>query len=102
MIRQQDETIDTIAGTLNTIQEQAGMMGREINEHNEYVLFLPVVCLSTSDLMYRMLVDLERNVDHTDSKLNDAMRRMRKFIRQTEGPCSFPIIFTCISQANAP
>ena len=37
MIRQQDETIDTIAGTLNTIHEQAGLMGREIVEHNEYV-----------------------------------------------------------------
>ena len=37
MIRQQDETIDTIAGTLNTIHEQAGLMGREIVEHNECV-----------------------------------------------------------------
>ena len=37
MMRQQDETIDTIAGTLNTIHEQAGLMGREIGEHNEYV-----------------------------------------------------------------
>jgi hypothetical protein len=37
MIQQQDETIDTIAGTLSTIAEQAGLMGQEINEHNEYV-----------------------------------------------------------------
>lgn len=35
MIRQQDETIDTIAGTLSTIAEQAGLMGREIVEHTE-------------------------------------------------------------------
>lgn len=34
---------------------------------------------------YRMLDDLEGGVDRTDSKLSDAMRRMRKFIRQTEG-----------------
>lgn len=34
---------------------------------------------------YRMLVDLESTVDRTDSKLGSAMRRMRKFIRQTEG-----------------
>ncbi|KAI0346668.1 hypothetical protein BDW22DRAFT_1405417 [Trametopsis cervina] len=66
MIRQQDETIDSIAGTLNTITEQAGLMGREIGEHNE------------------MLTDLERNVDRTDSKLSDAFRRMKWFIRQTE------------------
>lgn len=37
MIRQQDETIDTIAGTLNTLHEQAGLMGQEIGEHVEYV-----------------------------------------------------------------
>jgi hypothetical protein len=35
-----------------------------------------------------MLGDLEMGVDRTDSKLSEAMRRMRKFIRQTEGtPC---------------
>ena len=32
-----------------------------------------------------MLGDLESNVDRTDSKLGDAMRRMRRFVRQTEG-----------------
>lgn len=37
IIRQQDQTIDSIAGTLTTIAEQAGLMGREIEEHNEYV-----------------------------------------------------------------
>ena len=35
IIRQQDDTIDTIAGTLHTLQEQAGLMGQEIGEHNE-------------------------------------------------------------------
>ena len=36
-----------------------------------------------------MLDDLDRGVDQTDSKLSDAMRRMRKFVRETEGqfPC---------------
>ena len=43
MIRQQDETMDTIAGTLNTIHEQAGLMGREIGEHNECVCFIDVL-----------------------------------------------------------
>lgn len=32
-----------------------------------------------------MLTDLERNVDSTESKLGNAMRRMKWFIRQTEG-----------------
>jgi syntaxin 6 len=31
-----------------------------------------------------MLDDLESGVDQTDTKLSDAMRRMRKFIRQSE------------------
>lgn len=66
MIREQDRTIESIGMTLNTLHEQAGLMGQEIMEHNE------------------MLDDLERGVDRTDSKLNDAMRRMKKFIRQTE------------------
>ncbi|KAF9528353.1 t-SNARE [Crepidotus variabilis] len=66
MIREQDQTIDSIAGTLTTIAQQAGLMGQEINEHNE------------------LLTDLEGNVDASDTKLNDAMRRMRKFLRDSE------------------
>ncbi|KAI0277929.1 t-SNARE [Russula aff. rugulosa BPL654] len=66
MIQQQDQTISSIAGTLSTIAQQAGLMGSEISEHNE------------------MLDDLDRGVDRTDSKLSNAMRRMRKFVRDTE------------------
>ena len=32
-----------------------------------------------------MLGDLEANVDQTDSKLSNAMRRMKRFVRDTEG-----------------
>lgn len=66
IIQQQDETLDTITGTLSTIAQQAGLIGQEVLEHNE------------------MLVDLERGVDQTDTKLEGAMQRMRRFIRQTE------------------
>ncbi|KAJ7666253.1 t-SNARE [Mycena polygramma] len=66
MIQEQDRTMDSIAGTLSTLAQQAGLMGQEIVEHNE------------------MLDDLERGVDQTDTKLNGAMRRMRKFLRQSE------------------
>lgn len=38
MVHEQDRTIDSIAGTLNTLAQQAGLMGREIEEHNEYAL----------------------------------------------------------------
>lgn len=31
-----------------------------------------------------MLDEMERGVDDTDSRLNDAMRRMKRFVRQTE------------------
>lgn len=37
MIREQDRTIDSIAGTLNTLAQQAGLIGQEIVEHNECV-----------------------------------------------------------------
>jgi hypothetical protein len=37
MIQQQDQAIDSIAGTLSTIAQQAGLMGSEIVEHNECV-----------------------------------------------------------------
>lgn len=66
MLQQQDQTINSIAGTLTTIAQQAGLMGSEISEHNE------------------MLDDLDHSVDRTDSKLSDAMRKMRKFVRETE------------------
>ncbi|KAF8962623.1 snare protein TLG1/Syntaxin [Flammula alnicola] len=66
MIVEQDHTMDSIAGTLNTIAQQASLMGQEIGEHNE------------------MLTDLEQGVDRTDDKLGDAMRRMRKFLRDSE------------------
>ncbi|KAJ7634802.1 t-SNARE [Roridomyces roridus] len=66
MIREQDRTIDSIAGTLSTLAQQAGLMGQEIVEHNE------------------LLDDLERGVDKTDSKLSDSMTRLRKFMRQSE------------------
>ncbi|KAI9509025.1 hypothetical protein F5148DRAFT_1283361 [Russula earlei] len=67
MIQQQDQAINSIAGTLSTIAQQAGLMGSEISEHNE------------------MLDDLDHGVDRTESKLTDAMRRMRKLVRETEG-----------------
>ncbi|KDR80137.1 hypothetical protein GALMADRAFT_242387 [Galerina marginata CBS 339.88] len=66
MIREQDHTMDSIAGTLNTIAQQASLMGQEIGEHTE------------------MLTDLEANVDQTDQKLSGAMRRLRKFLRDSE------------------
>jgi hypothetical protein len=40
MIQQQDQTISSIAGTLSTIAQQAGLMGSEISEHNECAAFL--------------------------------------------------------------
>ncbi|KAI9459789.1 t-SNARE [Boletus coccyginus] len=66
MVQEQDRTMDSISGTLTTLAQQAGLMGQEIGEHNE------------------MLDDLERNVDRSDSKLDSAMRKMKKFIRDTE------------------
>jgi syntaxin 6 len=38
-----------------------------------------------------MLDDLDHGVDRTGSKLSDAMRRMRKFVRETEGQVSLAL-----------
>ena len=35
MIAEQDRTMDSISGTLTTLAQQAGLMGREIGQHNE-------------------------------------------------------------------
>jgi hypothetical protein len=40
IMQQQDHTMDTISGTLHTIAEQASLIGREVLEHNEWVVFL--------------------------------------------------------------
>jgi syntaxin 6 len=66
MVRQQDDAMDSISGTLHTISQQASLMGNEIEEHNE------------------MLDDLEQNVDRSEDKMSSAMRRLRKFLRDSE------------------
>lgn len=35
MIREQDQTMDSIAGALSTLAQQAGLMGQELEEHHE-------------------------------------------------------------------
>lgn len=66
IMREQDATIDTIAGTLSTLAQQAGLMGQEVEEHNE------------------LLTDLEQGVDRTSSRLDSSMKKLQKFIRDTE------------------
>jgi len=38
IIQEQDKTLDSISGTINVLTEQAGLMGRELGEHNEWVI----------------------------------------------------------------
>ncbi|KAF8320383.1 hypothetical protein DL93DRAFT_2218269 [Clavulina sp. PMI_390] len=66
MIHQQDETLTSIQGTLRTLATQAGLIGQETAEQNE------------------MLDDLGQRVDRTEGRLGSAMKRMQKFIRETE------------------
>ncbi|KIJ15954.1 hypothetical protein PAXINDRAFT_176411 [Paxillus involutus ATCC 200175] len=37
MIREQDRTMDSISGTLTTLVRQAGLMGQEIGQHNDFL-----------------------------------------------------------------
>lgn len=66
MMHQQDQTLTSIQGTLRTLAQQAGLIGQETAEQNE------------------MLGDLEQQVDRTDGRLGGAMKKMQKFIRDTE------------------
>jgi len=65
-MQQQDQTMDSISGTLHTLAQQASLIGNEIEEHNE------------------MLEDLEQNVDRSETKMSSSMRRLRKFLRDSE------------------
>ncbi|EJC99292.1 uncharacterized protein FOMMEDRAFT_148802 [Fomitiporia mediterranea MF3/22] len=83
IMQEQDKTIDSITGTVVTLTEQAGLMGTELREHNE------------------LLGDLEHNVDHTETKLNKSLRRLQRFVRETEetksGWCiAILIVILCI------
>jgi len=66
MIHRQDQTLSSISGTLDTLAQQAGLIGQETEEQNE------------------LLDDVGQSVDRTDTKLGGAMKRMQKFIRETE------------------
>ncbi|KAG6819697.1 hypothetical protein H0H93_009491 [Arthromyces matolae] len=44
IMHEQDRTMDSLAGTLHTLAQQAGLMGQEIVEHNEQVLHMLVRC----------------------------------------------------------
>lgn len=89
MMREQDKTIDSLAGTLSTLAQQAGLMGQEIGEHNECVSsYTEYHCsdvFTHSRPFNRLLTDLEQGVDQTENKLGGAMKKMQKFIRDTEG-----------------
>ncbi|KAB5593647.1 hypothetical protein CTheo_2940 [Ceratobasidium theobromae] len=65
-VQRQDSALETISGTLHTLAAQANLIGQEVGEHNE------------------LLSDLEANVDRSDSKLNSAMKKMKRFIQETE------------------
>jgi hypothetical protein len=93
MLREQDRTLDTITGTLATLAQQAGLMGQEVEEHNEQVISIQLNSILyfwlTILRYFRLLDDLERGVDSTDNKLSSAMLKMKKFIRKNEGTPTF-------------
>lgn len=53
MIREQDRAIDSIAGTLSTLSQQAGLMGQEIGEHNEFVPTVHGLTSYQSNLLFQ-------------------------------------------------
>jgi len=53
MIREQDRAIDSIAGTLSTLAQQAGLIGHEIGEHNEFVPAVYGLASCQSDILFQ-------------------------------------------------
>ncbi|ORX34389.1 syntaxin 6, N-terminal-domain-containing protein [Kockovaella imperatae] len=83
LIRQQDDTLGFISGTLTTLASQAGLIGQEVGEQTE------------------MLDDLGSRVDTTTSRLKRVQRQMNDFIRRNEetksGWCICILIFVLIA-----
>ena len=48
--------------------------------------------------LFSLLNDLGENVDRTGSRLRDSLKRIQKFVRQTEGKGRSLIEYTCITQ----
>ncbi|KAL7421308.1 hypothetical protein Q5752_004193 [Cryptotrichosporon argae] len=66
LIRQQDDTLGLISGTLHTLASQAGLIGHEVVEQSE------------------MLDDLGNRVDSTQTRLGKVTRTLNDFIRRNE------------------
>lgn len=62
----QDRILDGISGTVSTLKEQAGVMGREIFDQ------------------VGMLNDLESGIDASQGRLDRATKRMNDFIRKNK------------------
>lgn len=84
MLKRQDETLGTISGVVHVLREQASLMGQEISEQNV------------------MLDDLDHQIDHTESRLSKANRKLNKFVEQNKNSKSswtiliLIIILTCL------
>ncbi|CED85579.1 SNARE protein TLG1/Syntaxin 6 [Phaffia rhodozyma] len=66
LMRNQDDDLHLISGTLNTLHDQAHLMGREVGEQN------------------MMLEDLSDRVDSTEDKLGRAMGKLKEFVAKSE------------------
>ena len=80
-MQQQDTTLDSIAGVVGTLKQQAAVMGHEVMEQVSYVsIILNIFWLSKSP--HSMLGSLNEHVDRTDTRLNKAQKKMNDFIRE--------------------
>jgi syntaxin 6 len=103
IMKQQDQTLGTISGVVGVLREQASLMGQEMSEQNVWVvgsvldLFLqdnlPIIYLTQlcSDILlsicvrvFRMLDELDGQIDHTESKLSKANRKLNRFVEENK------------------
>ncbi|EFP76972.2 hypothetical protein PGT21_002781 [Puccinia graminis f. sp. tritici] len=66
IMKQQDQTLGTISGVVGVLREQASLMGQEMSEQNV------------------MLDELDGQIDHTESRLSKANRKLNRFVEENK------------------
>lgn len=87
LMEQQDSTLNTIGSTINSLKNQAGLLGNEISEQVE------------------LITTFDQEVDQSQSRLGRARKRMDEMIKlgeeRTGGWCVWLLVLVSNEMAKA-
>lgn len=87
LMEQQDSTLNTIGSTINSLKNQAGLLGNEISEQVE------------------LITTFDQEVDQSQSRLGRARKRMDEMIKlgeeRTGGWCVWLLVLVSDEMAKA-